>query len=216
MLYNRVLLYLFVTRVNGIQENLAVPWRDKAECRPPRKTYDPKVELKDTLVNNRHDPPLEYKNCNLGDNFHWWGQTGEDRTVYNRFFRHRNTSQPRIFVEMGGLDGATFSNTLVFEQCLGWNSMLIEGNPKNYQLMVKNRPCTHNVWSIACPPRSSHAFMTPVEGTSTVQNTNNGGQNYMVPCRTLASVFFEYGIRHIDFFSLDVEGFEAEQKCSPR
>lgn len=32
----------------------------------------------------------------------------------------------------------------------------------------------------------------------------------MVPCRTLASIFAEYGIRHIDFFSLDVEGFEAE------
>ena len=31
----------------------------------------------------------------------------------------------------------------------------------------------------------------------------------MVPCRTLAGLLHEYGITHIDFFSLDVEGQEA-------
>ncbi len=99
----------------------------------------------------------------------------------------------------------TFSNTFMYEQCLGWYGMLIEGNPKNYELMVKNRPCTQNVWSVSCPARQSHSYMTPAEGTSSVSNAG-----IMVPCRTMSSLFAEYGVHHIDFFSLDVEGFEYE------
>ena len=184
------------------------PWVDIPQCRAPRKMYDPKMIISETNVRNRNDPPLPYKNCNLdikNHTFSWWGQNYEDRIVYERFFQFQNFSRPPFFVEMGGLNGLTFSNTFVLEQCLGWHGMLIEGNPNNFQQLVKNRPCTQNVWSIACPARKSHAYMSHAEGTSAVESSG-----VMVPCRTMASIFGEYGVRHIDFFSLDVEGFEYE------
>ena len=71
----------------------------------------------------------------------FYSQGGEDSTVFNHFF-----SQPLkcggTFVEMGALDGLTLSVSLFFERHLNWKGLLIEANPLNYELVVKNRPNT--------------------------------------------------------------------------
>lgn len=53
-----------------------------------------------------------------------------------------------FFIECGALDGQVRSNTLFMEQHLGWQGILIEADPKNYQkLLEKNR----RAWSVpAC------------------------------------------------------------------
>ena len=49
-----------------------------------------------------------------------------------------------FFVECGVLDGETRSNSLVFEKTLGWNGLIIEGDPSNFNLVrTKHR----KVWS---------------------------------------------------------------------
>ena len=91
--------------------------------------------------------------------------------------------------------------------------MLIEGNSKNFQTMTKFRPCTQNVWAVGCPARTSAIFISDRDGVSEVSNDISKSKNsnfLLAPCRTLKSIFHEYGIHHINFFSLDVEGFEAE------
>ena len=51
---------------------------------------------------------------------------------------------------MDALDGIIFSNTLMFEQCLGWNGLLIEANPQTLALLQENRPCGITIGAAAC------------------------------------------------------------------
>ncbi len=55
-----------------------------------------------------------------------------------------------VFVEMGGLDGVTFSNTRLFEYCAGWDGILIEAQPDNTKLLFENRPCAMVIPEGAC------------------------------------------------------------------
>ena len=57
----------------------------------------------------------------------------------------RNFSQRGgFFIECGALDGETRSNTLVFEKELGWKGLLVEGDPKNFELVKKKN---RKAWS---------------------------------------------------------------------
>ena len=53
-----------------------------------------------------------------------------------------------FFIECGGLDGETRSNSLGFEKTSNWNGIVIEADPKNFaKLKTKNR----KAWTIqAC------------------------------------------------------------------
>jgi len=44
------------------------------------------------------------------------------------------------YVELGALDGVTYSNTYLFNKALGWKGVLIELSPKNFASLKKNRP----------------------------------------------------------------------------
>jgi hypothetical protein len=47
-----------------------------------------------------------------------------------------------FFVEIGGYDGETFSNSLFLEKERGWCGLLVEANPYTYELMAgKDRNC---------------------------------------------------------------------------
>merc|ERR1719316_110257 len=83
------------------------------------------------------------------------GQNCEDTIIYRRFFQNTGKERNGVFLEAGGFDGLTFSNTLLFEQCLDWEGMLIEGGSDNFQQLVKNRPCTKNVRSAMCDAENS-------------------------------------------------------------
>ena len=47
---------------------------------------------------------------------------GEDLFAYDNFFFKMRGG---VFLEMGALDGFTFSNTLLFERYLGWRVCLL-------------------------------------------------------------------------------------------
>ena len=46
---------------------------------------------------------------------------------------------PGTFVEMGALDGLTYSNTLVLERCFNWTGVLLEANPANYAKLLRSK-----------------------------------------------------------------------------
>ena len=95
-------------------------------------------------------------NCSLG-----WGAEGtissgqnlEDAVIFNRFFSgsspmahlgkgNGNGQQVGgIYLEMGALDGVTFSNSRLYEYCAGWDGILIEAQPNNVKKLYENRPC---------------------------------------------------------------------------
>ena len=62
-------------------------------------------------------------------------QHGEELAVID-FFSWR-TKRNGVYVEIGALDGYTYSNTVTLRTCLGWSGMLIEGSPRNFGSLEK-------------------------------------------------------------------------------
>ena len=54
------------------------------------------------------------------------------------------------FLELGALKCKVFSNTLFFEEYLGWNGVLIEAHPHNTAELMKNRKKTTNYAMAVC------------------------------------------------------------------
>lgn len=110
---------------------------------------------------------------------------------------------------MGALDGIGFSNTLMFEQCLGWNGLLIEANPTNFMKLQENRPCAITIGEAACKAGDGPLRMTGMAGVAKIVKGDD--KDYVeVPCHPLSQMLEENGIHRINFFSLDVEGAELD------
>jgi len=202
------------------------PWELKPQCHPLNRTaFTPPID------DRRGRQVLPYMRCPdiNARRFGCHGQGNEDCKIYKRFFRHekwRRSNGGGFFVEMGGYDGVSFSNSLIFEWCLGWNGLLVEGHPAFYQQLVTNRPCTINVWGAVCDSSSTegnlmgHSFIVHDFIQSSINATEIAQHNFLnpnapvrvrlVPCRTMGSILTEHNVTTIDFFSLDVEGSEAD------
>lgn len=130
--------------------------------------------------------------------------------------------RPGTFVELGALDGLTYSNTVALERCYGWSGLLIEANPSNFAMLQQARRSSARIaFSAICDDDS---------GAGTVNISSLGGgasgdpsqmqdRKYQrihstaplvkVPCRPLPSLMRLHGLgRHADLLSLDVEGAE--------
>lgn len=127
MIYSFVsAISLLCVLVGASSEDSNYPWLLNPLCLPPRATFDPST-LKELIPqhNQLTSAPIPW----LADflKIKSWSQAGEDHAIYRRFFSDKKFVEKGFFLEIGGLDGATFSNTFLFEQSLGWNGMLIEG-----------------------------------------------------------------------------------------
>lgn len=197
------------------------------KCAVPRSTR---------LARNREGEQVltpGHANCTLG----WrqnpsvnFGQNLEDAIIYYRFFSgasplanlgKRNgvhggeasagNQRTGIFLEMGALDGITFSNTLMFEQCLGWDGLLVEANPTSFAKLKENRPCAVTIGEAACSVEDGPTLrMSGAEGVAAVIDDEDHVDSFEVPCRPLSQMLEENGVDRINFFSLDVEGAELE------
>lgn len=148
-------------------------------------------------------------------------QAGEDKELLKWFINLCGGT----YIEMGALDGIAFSNSYVFHKALEWKGVLVEASPRNYDLLVQNRPdelaVTHaGVCDVA---RDLHW----VEG---VQPTVGGFLEFAAPafiklwwtqeaianatviaCQPLTTLLEETVVGKsyfFDFFSLDIEGGE--------
>ena len=125
------------------------------------------------------------------------------------------------YVEIGALDGVRFSNTWRLHKCFGWNGLLVEGNPRNYERLIVNRntgdKCVHS--AVCAPPQTKLQFTIasgPVSGALNEMSDSFKSQwhpskdepTITVACRPMSKIMAMVGITHVDFFSLDVEGAE--------
>ena len=135
-----------------------------------------------------------------------------------------------FFIEVGANDGYSESNTYYLERILGWQGVLVEGIPELYERCRRQRRKAH-VYNCALvekdyaePTVQMHFahLMSVVEGSrqdseAEAKHISKGIRVYKldesyivkVPARTLESILDE--LPHplkIDFFSLDVEGYE--------
>ncbi len=154
-------------------------------------------------------------------------QAGEDLFLVRRLFS--STKGAGTFLEMGGLDGLKYSNSYYFEKVLGWTGVMIEGSPNLYAKLVKNRPGVVAINAMVCSEAkelhwidSSNVGGSDAVGGAwelmpeTFRKEKHGhltpadiAKFPTVPCVSLSSALARFGVRHVDLFSLDVEGAEA-------
>ncbi|KAK3577438.1 hypothetical protein CHS0354_032287 [Potamilus streckersoni] len=124
-----------------------------------------------------------------------------------------------FYVEAGAFDGESISNTLFFERVRKWNGLLVEPDPKTYfRLQSKHR----NAYLInAClsvgPKPSIVTFNAANEMGHVIQNDEdrrwveenlNKWDLIEVPCFPLLSILLALEQMEVDYFSLDIEGYE--------
>jgi FkbM family methyltransferase len=132
------------------------------------------------------------------------------------------------FIEAGGNDGLTQSNTYWFERFRGWRGILIEAVPDQARLCRQNRLRAEVINAALVAEETTKSvrikaakLMAFVPGARAQEEEDTHlrwameAQNIAmvpeieVPAITLASVLDKRGGPPIDFFSLDVEGYEV-------
>jgi FkbM family methyltransferase len=133
----------------------------------------------------------------------------------NDIFKNKTNG---FFIELGGYDGITQSNTCFFEKELNWSGILIEPSINQYNKCKINRP-NSIVLNYACVSDdydkstilidNEEYLMTSIDGKRRNVNKEN---LVAVQTSTLNKILSEYinDNQIIDFLSLDVEGYELE------
>jgi FkbM family methyltransferase len=147
----------------------------------------------------------------------FYSQMHEDAVLFNMFFKNLHNG---VYLELGALDGITYSNTLFFQQSMNWTGILIEPGTRFADLKI-NRGGGHNVLHnrAVCREGGLHEFKfvqgAEAEGGLDTPRRTWGKRvrSHTVECERLGSILKRSGlkdVKHIDFFSLDVEGRELE------
>lgn len=134
--------------------------------------------------------------------------------VIKKFLNYENG----VYIEAGANNGIEGSNTLYLERVLNWTGVLIEPSKSAFDICVRNRSADNSFANVALVGDSSIEF---VEGDfdgshmSSINGNRTGlcprEQQVRVEAATLTKVLDKtnkYSV--IDFFSLDVEGYELE------
>ena len=139
-----------------------------------------------------------------------YSQVGGSQLVDKLLKRRRNG----FFIECGAYRGEDLSDTLFFELKRNWTGLLIEAHPDYFrQILQKNRQA---IALRAClsVTRSQQLMKFKLSGwgsgiSSTYRNYNTKPDRETdVQCFSINSIMAAIGVRHVDFFVLDVEGAE--------
>ena len=160
--------------------------------------------------------------CEQPVNLHesWYkSQSAEDRHL-QRWFKDICHG---TYMEIGGLDGVTFSNTYVYNKGLNWSGVLVEASPMNYQQLVRNRPneianvnagvCEKEMdlhWVQSGPAVGGFQEFAHPDFQKRWWSEDDIKNAQVIKCHTLEQILLDKvgpGF-YFDFFSLDVEGAE--------
>tara|TARA_X000000368_G_C23029296_1_gene711704 strand:- start:545 stop:1798 length:1254 start_codon:yes stop_codon:yes gene_type:complete len=142
-------------------------------------------------------------------------QIGQDVYVLNNIFGKKKNG---FFIELGGADGITHSNTYAMEKDYNWGGICIEPNPKFKEELEKNRSC-HKVFVPVYSSSNKMVNFSIVDygqfsGISNhLGNIGNSKVEKKVKLRTktLTQICDECNApKYIDYLSLDTEGTELE------
>lgn len=155
---------------------------------------------------------------------HSRSQYGEEGILIKSFWKG---IQRGTYVELGAANGMKYSNTLYLATCLKWTGVLIEASKKNYDILqskAKRRVgvYTTHYGAICTPPQTHITFWDSnnslVGGDRDEMSASfkkrwhksNGTGGVLTPCYPMSHYLQLAEVRHVDFFSLDVEGAELK------
>lgn len=144
----------------------------------------------------------------------FYSQQGEDIFIYRNFINR--VVPDGIFVELGAINGITYSNTKFFEDNLQFTGTLIEPTNQFVQLL-RNRPeCKCYNLAVNYTPGKvkfigdwATAGMVDTMSESFRQGWHKSvSQEYYVDGSPIQDILRKSNIEYIDFMSIDVEGGE--------
>ncbi len=152
----------------------------------------------------------------------YYSQCGEDKYIYETYFQNSNIENP-IYFEAGALDGIKYSNTKFYEETLGWNGVLVEPNPIEYNKLLKNRNNKNHFYNnIISNSKNELNYIYVNGGHSAVSGIvdtlpQSHYSKYLNKCNTIEvkmkPISLDKALENVDkvdFFVLDVEGHELE------
>ncbi len=155
----------------------------------------------------------------LSPAYRYTSQAGQDEVV-DRLLGGKSGG---VFLDIGGYDGVTGSNTLFLEVFRGWSGLLAEPAPPQLKLAEAVRRCPCLGVAVAPDEGESEfievqAGLTQMSGLSATYDPDllnrvradprHKETTHVVPTRTLASLIDEVGTKEPDLISLDIEGGE--------
>ena len=127
-----------------------------------------------------------------------------------------------FFIESGGFDGETFSNSLYFELKRNWTGILIEPIPSFYLKLVSKKRCVYAINACIAgkkPTLSKFRLgggltgrlseMRPEQHEKIDRVYDDVPVYVNVPCFSLNTILKAINVTQIDYFSLDIEGGEV-------
>lgn len=154
-----------------------------------------------------------------------------DREAYISFFidDQITANKTGMFVEVGAGDGRRHSNTLFFEESLGWGGLLIEGNEETGKQLHSNKTRrashTKRVKAAICEPKLEdqevryvgagdgaglERYMSKEHVRRYEASWGRGWRQraMLTKCTTLRSVLEDAGIGSVDLMTINVAGAE--------
>ena len=118
-----------------------------------------------------------------------------------------------FFIEAGSHDGIFQSNTLILENH-GWNGLLVEPSESLFNKCRQNRCCIVDNYALVSFDYKKNSIRADEDGILmksndgiTIMSSDDDG---LCPVITFTELCLKYNIKKVDFFSLDVEGYEME------
>jgi FkbM family methyltransferase len=119
-----------------------------------------------------------------------------------------------FYIECGANDGVNQSNTWYFEKILNWRGILIEPNIESFKNLKNNRSSKNifkNVALVSEDFKNKNEDIYLIENNLESKLTNiSSSLSQKVTTETLNNILKELNVNKINFFSLDVEGYEEE------
>lgn len=139
--------------------------------------------------------------------------------------RHTRRVRP-VYVDVAANHARRWSNTYFLDRCLGWNGLCAEANPGYHAELRAERHCALIDTCVSDAPRVVNFSFTAAYG-GVVRDAANGAWGVdgaqhatkrkfsghfrgfrALKCTTLARELRKNHVKHVDFMSLDVEGYE--------
>mmetsp|Transcript_46882 Transcript_46882/g.92279 ORF Transcript_46882/g.92279 Transcript_46882/m.92279 type:complete len:317 (-) Transcript_46882:65-1015(-) len=160
----------------------------------------------------------------------FFSQFGQDAHVFYNYFGGGLSGDPSkqkkgsgFYVDVAAALPKDLSNTYFFDKCLGWRGICIEAHPGRAKRLKRDRGCVVVDTCVSQSDGEKLTFWAPPDDESknswgTLSNgfVNPEGFGKKLPgdekvqlvCKTMATIFAENNVTHVDFLSVDVESLE--------
>lgn len=155
----------------------------------------------------------------LHPGYPYTSQAGQDQII-DRVMKGKTKG---TFIDIGGYDGVTGSNTLFLEKWRDWAGVLVEPVDEHRKKAATMRTCTCLPYAVA-KAEGQAEFMAVKKGFTQMSglidtydpkllqqvraDKRHAEQMTKVATKTLSQILTEAGMEHPDYISLDIEGGE--------